>query len=294
MLEVIRMIEEFTMSRWIAFCLLCLMIAAPLYAQDNTPTPYEIALQRIEAARERNATELDLAYLGLTELPPEIGQLSNLILLMANTNQLTNLPPEIGLLGNLQGLSLQGNQLTTLPPEIGQLSELQWLYLDTNRLATLPSEIGQLTQLQRLWLSDNHLTAFPSELWQLSNLQHLSIGDNELTALPSEIVQLNNLCMLDVRNNNLRHLPTTLGKLNTLIQGEWCGLYLDNNPLISPPPEVVEQGTAAVLDYLRNQAWYHTQRLLIGAAGGVGLFVLLMLGFRWKQRGGRKIKVKRG
>jgi hypothetical protein len=48
-----------------------------------------------------------------------------------------------------------------------------------------------------------------------------------------------------------------------------------------------------VLNYLRNQAWYHTQRLIIGAAGGVGLFVLLVLGFRWKQHNGRKLKQKR-
>jgi hypothetical protein len=41
------------------------------------PTPEEIALQRIRAAAEHGATELDLSRLGLTALPPEIGGLAN-------------------------------------------------------------------------------------------------------------------------------------------------------------------------------------------------------------------------
>jgi internalin A len=221
------MIEECLMSRWMIVFLLCLMLAVPLYAQDDTPTPYEIALQRIEDARRRNTRLLDLAFLGLTQVPPEIGQLSN-----------------------LQELYLYYNQLTTLPPEIGQLNSLRRLYLDNNQLTSLPSEIGQLS----------------------------------------------NLCVLSLRDNNLRHLPTSLG--NLWIQPENCydiyaALYLDDNPLVSPPPEVVEQGAGETILYLRNlhkQAWYHTQRLIIGAAGGVGLFALLLLGFRWKQRGGRKSK----
>jgi len=215
------------------------MITIPLYAQDDTPTPYEIALQRIEAARESNATQLDLSNLGLTELPPEIGHLSS-----------------------LQALSMFDNQLTILPPEIGQLSNLRALYVVRNRLSALPPEIGQLSEL----------------------------------------------CLLDLRDNNLRYLPPTISNLNFLEQNEPCPfatvvptanqlsykLFLYGNPLISPPPEVVEQGTAAVLSYLRNQAWYHTQRLIIGAAGGIGLFALLVLCFRWKQRDGRKLKQKRG
>jgi hypothetical protein len=57
------------------FILLCLL-ALPLHAQEKTG--YEIALERIEAARVSGATQLDLSGLGLTALPPEIGQLKNL------------------------------------------------------------------------------------------------------------------------------------------------------------------------------------------------------------------------
>jgi Leucine-rich repeat (LRR) protein len=286
-----------TMRRLLVLCLLCLMTVAPLSAQDDDP--YTIALQRIEEARESGAIVLlDLSVLNLTTVPHEIGQLSNLQRLDLGSNQLTMLPPEIGQLSNLQQLSLSSNQLASLPPEIGQLSNLQSLWLDANQLASLPPEIGQLSNLQILSLGENRLTSLPPEIGQLSNLLWLYLDYNELTTLPLEIGLLNNLCFLSLVDNNLKSLPMTLGNLSLLTSGGNCfnsfsDLRLDGNPLISPP-EVVEQGTAAVLEYLRNQAWYHTQRLMIGAATGIGTFALFILGIRWKQHGGRKPKQKRG
>ena len=41
-------------------------------------TPEEIALERIRQAAESGAKSLDLSHLGLTSLPPGIGQLDNL------------------------------------------------------------------------------------------------------------------------------------------------------------------------------------------------------------------------
>ncbi|MGH1492080.1 MAG: COR domain-containing protein, partial [Acidimicrobiales bacterium] len=55
---------------------------------------------------------------GLTALPPEITQLTNLQTLYLNGNGLTALPPEIGQLTNLQTLSLIGNPLTEPPLEV--------------------------------------------------------------------------------------------------------------------------------------------------------------------------------
>src|SRR5688572_27352583 len=95
--------------------LLCLTL--PSLAQDNTLTPYEIALQRIEEAEASGATELDLSNLGLTELPPEIGNLTGLQSLALMSNQLSSLPPEFGNLTGLYELSLNDNQLSSLPPE---------------------------------------------------------------------------------------------------------------------------------------------------------------------------------
>ncbi len=123
---------------------------------------------------------LDLTGEQLTELPAEIGQLTNLEELHLLDNQLTELPAEIGQLTNLQVLALTKNQLTELPAEIGQLSNLQRLYLDINQLTELPAEIGQLTNLEELHLNRNQLTELPAEIGQLTNLKRLYVDDNPL------------------------------------------------------------------------------------------------------------------
>ncbi|MEO1668364.1 MAG: hypothetical protein AAFU54_27260, partial [Chloroflexota bacterium] len=63
--------------RALLIVLLVALLPGVAAAQDE-PTPYEIALERIEAAARTNATALDLSGLELTEVPPEIGQLTAL------------------------------------------------------------------------------------------------------------------------------------------------------------------------------------------------------------------------
>ena len=53
-----------------------------------------------------DSTEIDLGGNGLTGLPPEIGNLTNLTSLNLGYNGLTGLPPEIGNLTNLTSLNL--------------------------------------------------------------------------------------------------------------------------------------------------------------------------------------------
>ena len=190
--------------------------------------------QRIEEAAREAATELSFNREGLTVLPPEIGQLSQLETLWLNDNQLTALPPEIGQLSQLHSLYLHINRLTALPPEIGQLSQLRELRLGSNQLTALPSEIGQLSQLQTLWLNNNRFTAVPSEIGQLSKLQTLYLDSNQLTALVPEIGPLSQLRELDLSNNQLTALPSEIEQLTQLE-----GLFLHGNEALGIPPEIL-------------------------------------------------------
>jgi hypothetical protein len=74
-----------------------------------------------------------------------------------------------------------------------------------------------------------------------------------------------------------------LGNLTNLTE-VGCYLFFDGNPLISPPEEVIAQGTPAILAYLRNQAWWHLQRLIIGGVSGIGFLTIVFLALRWRYR----------
>ncbi|CAK8710821.1 hypothetical protein GKODMF_02145 [Candidatus Electrothrix gigas] len=215
----------------------------------------EEVLKVIEKAKAKGTTSLYLSGKQLTELPPEVGQLTNLTWLELQGNRLTSLPQEIGQLTNLQQLNLRGNRLVTLPPNIGQLENLTILYLSHNRLASLPPKIGQLTNLKRLNLTDNQLTHLPSEISKLTNLTRLELRDNQLTILPPEICQLPKL----------------------------KSLYLRGNPLTSPPIEIADKGINAIRRYFvelekSKQPLNEVKILLIGdgAAGKTSLVKQLL------------------
>jgi internalin A len=205
------------------------------------PNNYNEAKQRITASHAVHSC-LDLSDLGLTILPPEIGRLVDLEELRLWGNRLTTLPSEIGQLTNLRTLRLGGNQLTALPREIGQLTNLQTLSLRGNRLTALPREIGQLTNLQELELKGNRLSTLPREIGQLTNLRILRLGGNELMVLPHELGQLTSLQTL----------------------------YLKGNPVAVTLQQWTDQGTPALLGYLRSLVdatpRYEAKLVLVGTA----------------------------
>ncbi|WP_100900079.1 leucine-rich repeat domain-containing protein [Nostoc flagelliforme] len=243
--------------------------ATKLYLSNN-----QLSSLPPEICQLSNLTELHLSNNQLSSLPSKIWQLSNLMVLDLAHNQLSNLSPEICQLSNLTTIDLRNNQLSSLPPEICQLSDLTMLLLDNNQLSSLPPEISQLSRLVTLLLNNNQLSSLPPEISQLSNLTTLFLENNQLSSLPPEISQLSDLALLFLENNQLSSLPPEIGQLCDLIE-----LNLDKNPLTSPPPEIVEQGTQAILTYLRERLqdsqrqWI--SKLLIVGEGGVGKTSLL-------------------
>ena len=72
-------------------------------------------IQLINEVASEGRTSLSLYNLGITELPPEIGQLKDLEHLDLSFNQLKTLPATLAQLTNLRRLSIEYNQLTRLP-----------------------------------------------------------------------------------------------------------------------------------------------------------------------------------
>ena len=94
------------------------------------------------------------------------------------------IPPELGNLTELARLWLDDNELTgEIPPELGNLTELVRLRLSNNQLTgEIPPELANITWLETLWLFNNQLTGeIPPELGKLEHLREFNIGGNDLS-----------------------------------------------------------------------------------------------------------------
>ena len=223
-----------------------------------------------------NLTELDLRGNQLSELPAVIGELTNLNLLNLRNNQLSELPAVIGELTNLTSLYLSFNQLSELPAVIGELTNLTSLNLWNNQLSELPAVIGELTNLTSLDLSSNQLSELPAVIGELTNLTSLDLTSNQLSELPAVIGELTNLTSLDLRGNQLGSLPPSLLKINQpfLLEGrKRKGIFIESNPLQSPPIEIIKQGREAIEAYfagLEEKEQIREVKLLLVGDGGAG------------------------
>lgn len=188
-------------------------------------------LDLIQKAKETKATRLNLSNRKLSELPPEIGQLSELQVLWLNGNRFEQLPPEIGQLRNLRRLRLHKNHLAALPPEIGQLTELRDLTLYSNQLIALPPQIGNLHKLQRLITADNKISKLPDEIAQLSELRELNLG-NQLRKR-KRLVLISSLGRIESQIDQRRPLAVALSASLCRIQRLKSASCTFRNPMTS-------------------------------------------------------------
>lgn len=158
-----------------------------------------------------NLTNKDFGKDGIRLLPPEIGTLSELTVLIANDNDIALIPKELYNCTKLTKLELNNNSIMDLPAGISRLTNLKELSLQNNELNELPGEIGEIHRLVKLQLWGNNFTALPSEIGNLSALEELYLKGNRLTNLPVSVTKLN-LKYLDVLDNNLCNLTGPVDK----------------------------------------------------------------------------------
>ena len=170
----------------------------------------------------------------------ENGRVTHVYLVL---NELSGeIPVELGNLTNLLLLSLWGNELSgEIPAELGNLTSLRELFLGLNELSgEIPAELGDLTSLHYLFLAINELSGeIPVELGKLTNLQRLHLNDNELSGpLPLTLSALSQLALLDIQETMLCAPADTAFRV-------WLAT-IDFRGAVCPAPQLVASGGAVV------------------------------------------------
>ncbi len=150
-------------------------------------------------------------------------------------------------LTGLQSLDLRSNQISDYS-FLEKLTGLQSLDLRYNKISDI-SFLEKLTGLQSLDLRSNQISDI-SFLEKLTGLQSLDLRENKISDI-SFLEKLTGLQSLDLRENKIKNIPLSIFQLGMEIFLEYygIGLNLDDNPIESPPMEILKQGLQSGLDW---------------------------------------------
>lgn len=169
----------------------------------------------------------------------------------ASHNSLATVPNMLceHLSSHLSQLNFSHNRLASVTPALSSCHALSYLNLSNNRLCALPDQLASLTCLREVCLTVNRFTEVPPVLYRVSSLEILMLANNAITTLDVDnLARLTRLTTLDVSNNSIGHVPPKLGFIQHL-----QNLRLSGNPFKQPRASVLNQGTDAVLQYLRDR-----------------------------------------
>ncbi len=182
---------------------------------------------------------LTLGFNKLTQLPGEIGTLTELETLDVSYNPLCGFPSSIANLQNLRTLNLAKLTIEEAPRfgdhplhlqtlNLHQTSQvlrksilnpypdLQSLFLSSNNLDSIPEQVQGYLRLKELNLAFNQISRLPSWFDNLTQLENLDLAGNPLMTIPEEIFSLQKLHTLSFRSVPLTALPKTLLDLPVL------------------------------------------------------------------------------
>ncbi|KAK2017360.1 leucine rich repeat family protein [Colletotrichum eremochloae] len=219
----------------------------PFNTKRSDASQQKVIQQRLATAR--NSGRLNIAALGLKEIPAEVlkmydvesmgtydgswAEAVDLTRFVAADNELETIDDAIfpdvtaeemaqdedsngNIFGGLEAMDLHGNTLISLPMGLRQLPLLTSLNLSQNRLANNCLEvITQVKALRDLKLANNLFYGpLDPTLANLENLEIFDLHGNNVSSLPPVIENLSRLRVLNLSENSFETLPfSSLAKL---------------------------------------------------------------------------------
>jgi internalin A len=156
--------------------------------------------------------------------------------------------------GWVRGLAIWGENLPCLPALLSKFQRLEKLVLKFNQISDI-SSLKELKGLTYLSLGNNQISDI-SSLKELKGLTDLYLASNQISDI-SSLKELKNLKELYLMANKITHMPAEFLDLGPEIKWEWKGeegIFLADNPLESPPVEIIEQGNEAIRQYFKSLA----------------------------------------
>ena len=178
-------------------------------------------------------------------------------------------------LKDLTYLDLSDNEIS----DIRYLEDLKGLIsldLSDNKISDI-SFFQDFNDLTSLDLSFNEIIDV-SVLEHLNGLESLNICYNSISDIRF-LEDLKGLKYLDLRNNEIRNISSLIPLMESGVEIlpkeiEGCDIKICNNPIASPPINIVEQGREAVLDWFSQVdedgafPFYESKLMVLGQGGG--------------------------
>lgn len=167
-----------------------------------------------------------------------------------NRAGLTELPDELShFSGTLKILSCSLNKISHLGCFIGTFTSLTHLDLASNLLESLPKEMSNLQALIELNIMQNRFKFIPDCVFSLSSLENLLASGNQIEKIDANgLRRLEKLSTLSLQNNSISQVPPELGLISSL-----RSIQLEGNIFRIPRQNILQQGTVAVLEYLKGR-----------------------------------------
>lgn len=156
--------------------------------------------------------KVDLSNNEISDVPDEIGALTNLTTFRIRNNRIVTLSDKLfTTCTGIVHLDLSSNAITELSNSIGKLQFLAELYLSGNRLRAIPEYVCECTRLTILEVADNLLEDLPAAIGALRHLLRLNAAINRISEVPDSLCAISSLQDLDLKKNKISILPDLRG-----------------------------------------------------------------------------------